>query len=96
MDLLLNVKCPTHANNECQNKQQKCTNFSSPTTHQRESLETMESSPSTNDTNRENSPMSIRPESFSDIMMKRWNKHIEKTMNKVDVDDAKKLNVENG
>lgn len=29
-------------------------------------------------------------------MMKRWNKHIEKTMNKVDVDDAKKLNVENG
>ena len=56
----------------------------------------MESSPSTNDTNRENSPVSTRPESYSDIMMKRWNKHIEKTMNKVDVDDAKKLNVENG
>lgn len=29
-------------------------------------------------------------------MMKRWNKHIEKTLNKTDVADAKNLNIENG
>ena len=94
----MKVKCPTHPNNECQqSRQQKCSNnFSSPTTHQTESLETLESSPSTNDTNRENSPLSIRPESHTDIMMKRWQKHIEKTLHKVDAEDAKKKNLDNG
>ena len=58
----------------------------------------MESSPSTMDTNRENSPTSpfVEQESFTDIMMKRWNKHIEKVLHKTDIGDAKKLHNESG
>jgi hypothetical protein len=58
----------------------------------------MESSPSTMDTNRENSPASpfLEKESFTDIMMKRWNKHVEKTLNKTDMNDAKKVHSESG
>lgn len=100
VDLILKVKCPTHPNNECQHGKHNCTQYSSPSTHQVESLETMESSsPSTMDTNRENtqSPLAIeQKESHTDVMMRRWQKHIEKVLHKTDVEDAKKIHQDNG
>jgi hypothetical protein len=98
IDLIMNVKCPTHANNECQKKNciQKL-EYQSPLTHNVESLETMESSP--RPMSCENSPTDSpiqEKETHTDIMMKRWQKHIEKVANKTDLSDIKTLNKESG
>ena len=70
------VKCPVHQSNECQIKQ-KAEPYNSPSTHGAETLETMEDSPSTDDTAEKNSSSSKKssvknckeePESLSDIM----------------------------
>ena len=98
IDLIMNVKCPTHPNNECQQKKCKSKNeYQSPLTHNVESLETMESSP--RPMSCENSPTESpvkEKESHTDIMMKRWQKHIEKVVNKTDLGDIKKQNRDSG
>lgn len=55
----------------------------------------MESSDSSIEKSRENEPL-IEKESYTDIMMKRWQKHLEKTLDKKDLDDAGKVNNDNG
>lgn len=55
----------------------------------------MESSDSSIEKSRESEPL-IEKESYTDIMMKRWQKHLEKTLDKKDLDDAGKVNNDNG
>ena len=55
----------------------------------------MESSESSSESQRE-SGSSSKQESYTDIMMKRWQKHIEKTLDQKDVDDARTTNGDNG
>jgi hypothetical protein len=55
----------------------------------------MESSDSSNEIKRE-SDSSSNEESYTDIMMKRWQKHMEKTLDQKDLSDTRTLNGDNG
>ena len=97
------IKCPVHQSNECQIKQ-KAEPYNSPSTHQAETLETMEDSPSTDDTAEKNSSSSLKnsnrskqePESFSDIMERRFSQKVLGNLNKCDSADCKKIHLESG
>ena len=96
VNLLLKIQCPTHSNNECQTQTKPSSTCNSPSAHQSES--TIESSNnSSNETKRENSPIILgESDSYTDIMMKRWQKHIDRQLNKIDNQDAHKVNKESG
>ena len=98
------VKCPVHQLNNCQIKKKE-EPYHSPFTHQAETLETMEDSPSTDDTAEKNSSSSKKsslknckeePESFSDIMERRWSQKVKSNLNKCDSADCKKIHLESG
>jgi len=65
----------------------------------------MEDSPSTDDTAEKNSSSSKKsslkncneePESFSDIMERRWSQKVKSNLNKCDSADCKKIHLESG
>lgn len=104
--LLINVKCPAHLKNKCQHGAQNKWNsndYLSPPAHHCESLDTIDSSassnsdekcnenkfPSSSQTDRSTKDSSSRvcSSSHTDIMMERWRRHVERTT--VERKDAK-------